>query len=56
MTKAEQKMKSGATKCRVAANIHCECVMVAYLYQYAAFKNFLISVSPNFVARLAITG
>ena len=40
MTKAEQKMKSGATKCGVAAIIHCECAMVAYLYQYAAFQAF----------------
>lgn len=33
--KAEEKMKSRATKCGVAKTIHCECGMVAYLYQYA---------------------
>lgn len=40
MTKAEQKMKSRASKCGVAATIHCECAMVAYLYQNAAFQAF----------------
>ncbi len=29
VTKAEQKMKSRAIKCGVAAIIHCECAMVA---------------------------
>ena len=39
-TKAEQKIKSRATKCGVAAIIHYECAMVAYLYKYTAFQTF----------------
>ncbi len=38
--KAEQKMKSRAEKCGLAAIIHCECAMVAYLYKYPAFQPF----------------
>lgn len=40
VTKAEQKMKLRAIKCGIAATIHCECAMVAYLYQNAAFQAF----------------
>ena len=40
VAKAEQKMKSRAEKCGVAAIIHCECAMVAYLHKYAAFQAF----------------
>ena len=38
--KAEEKMKWRATKCGVAKTIHCECAMVAYLYQYADLQAF----------------
>ena len=38
--KTEQKMKSRAEKCGVAAIIHCECAMIAYLYKYPAFQTF----------------
>ena len=38
--KAEHKMKSRATKCGVAAIIHCECAMVAYPEKDAALQAF----------------
>ena len=40
MTKSELKMKLRAEKCGLAAIIHCECAMVAYLHKYAAFQAF----------------
>ena len=40
VAKAEQIVESKAAKCGVAAVIHCECAMVAYLYKYAAFQAF----------------
>ena len=40
VAKAEQKIESRAEKCGVAAIIHWECAMVAYLHKYAAFQAF----------------
>ena len=38
--KAKQSVESKAAKCGVAATIHAECAMVAYLHKYAAFQAF----------------
>lgn len=38
--KAEQKLKSRATRYGVAAIVHCECAMVAYLHKYPTLQAF----------------
>lgn len=54
--KAEQEMKLIAEKCGLAAIIHCECAMVAYLYKCPAFQTFSYIGISKLGVRLAITG
>lgn len=48
VSRAEEKMTTRVRIYEVAARMHCECTMVAYLHQYAAFPAFsYIGVSKS---------